>query len=320
MKAKLIKFLKIALPLALGVFLISYSYHKFSPEQLEEVKAHFKNANYYYVALSLVFAVLSHLSRAWRWQYQLEPLGYKPRYVNSLMAVLVTYLMNLFIPRSGEISRALVLDKYEKIPFEKAFGTIIAERVADLLILIVLIGTAFFLQFDTLYTYLGAKINPTKLLVSLAGLSIIGVVGLLWIFNSTTKLATKLKTFVLGIKDGISSIIHMKKKWAFIAHTIFIWVMYICMFYTCIYTLPQTSGIDLSAVITTFVVGSIAIAFTNGGFGTYPFLVAEILLLFQIPETVGTAFGWIVWTSQTVLVIISGALAFLFLPIFNKIK
>ncbi len=318
--SKLIKISKVALPLLLGVFLILYSYNKFTPEQIAMIRSHFEHARYEYIALSIFLAFLSHLSRAWRWLYQLAPMGYRPKFANSLMAVLITYLVNLVVPRGGEISRALVLDKYEGIPFEKGFGTIIAERIADLMILIILIFTAFFLQFDTLYGFLSDKISPSKAIWILLFLACVGLGFLYWVFRTSSRLGNKIKDFILGVKEGVISIVHMNNKWAFIGHTFFIWGMYISMFYVCIYVLPETSQISLGAVITAFVVGSMTVAFTNGGFGTYPFLVAEILLLFQVPETVGVAFGWIVWTSQTILIIVSGSLAFLFLPILNRQK
>lgn len=318
--SKLVKISKVALPLLLGVFLILYSYNKFTPEQIAMIRSHFEHARYEYIALSIFLAFLSHLSRAWRWLYQLAPMGYRPKFANSLMAVLITYLVNLVVPRGGEISRALVLDKYEGIPFEKGFGTIIAERIADLMILIILIFTAFFLQFDTLYGFLSDKISPSKAIWILLFLACVGLGFLYWVFRTSSRLGNKIKDFILGVKEGVISIVHMKNKWAFIGHTFFIWGMYISMFYVCIYVLPETSQISLGAVITAFVVGSMTVAFTNGGFGTYPFLVAEILLLFQVPETVGVAFGWIVWTSQTILIIVSGSLAFLFLPILNRHK
>ncbi len=318
--SKLVKISKVALPLLLGVFLILYSYNKFTPEQIAMIRSHFEYARYEYIALSIFLAFLSHLSRAWRWLYQLAPMGYRPKFANSLMAVLITYLVNLVVPRGGEISRALVLDKYEGIPFEKGFGTIIAERIADLMILIILIFTAFFLQFDTLYGFLSDKISPSKAIWILLFLACVGLGFLYWVFRTSSRLGNKIKDFILGVKEGVISIVHMKNKWAFIGHTFFIWGMYISMFYVCIYVLPETSQISLGAVITAFVVGSMTVAFTNGGFGTYPFLVAEILLLFQVPETVGVAFGWIVWTSQTILIIVSGSLAFLFLPILNRQK
>lgn len=320
MKKKLINFLKIALPLLLGIFLIWYSYNKFTPEQIQEIKNQFKEANYGFVALSVFFGILSNLSRAYRWNYMLAPLGYKPRFSNNIMAVYITYLMNLFIPRSGEISRALVVNKYENVPFDKAFGTIISERVADFIILLMFIATALFLQYQLITDYLAESIDVFKIYI-LIGIAVpVVFLGFYFLKKSNSTISLKIKTFLLGLKEGILSIFKMEKKWAFIGHTIFIWVMYVCMFYLMIFALDETSHISLTAIITAFVVGSITIAFTNGGFGSYPFFIAGILLLFGVPETAGTAFGWLVWTSQTVMVIILGGFSFLLLPVLNKAK
>ena len=126
MNKTLIKILKIGVPLALGGFLIWYIYNKFTPLQLQELSGYVKNANYWIVAVSIALNLLSHLARAHRWSFMLEPLGYKPKLANNFMAVSVAYLMNIFIPKSGEVSRGIVLDKYEKIPFSAGFGTIIS--------------------------------------------------------------------------------------------------------------------------------------------------------------------------------------------------
>ncbi len=320
MKKKTIQFLKIALPLFLGVFLIWYSYNKFTPVQLEEIKNHFRNANYGFVALSVFFGVLSNLSRAYRWNFMLAPLGYKPKFKNNVMAVYITYLMNLFIPRSGEVSRALVINKYEDVPFDKAFGTIISERVADFVILLTLIAITLFLQFNLLTGYLSENINPVKVYIGIAALLVIAGIVFLYLKNSRSAFSIKVRSFLVGLKEGILSIFKMEQKGAFIFHTFFIWVMYLAMFYTMVFALEETSTISLAAVITAFVVGSITIAFTNGGFGSFPFFIAGVLLLFNVPETAGTAFGWLVWSSQTIIVILLGGLSFLLLPVLNKGK
>lgn len=320
MKKKTIQFLKIALPLFLGVFLIWYSYTKFTPDQLEEIKNHFRNANYGFVALSVIFGILSNLSRAYRWNFMLAPLGYKPKFKNNVMAVYITYLMNLFIPRSGEVSRALVINKYEDVPFDKAFGTIISERVADFIILLTLIAITLFLQFNLLAGYLSENINPLKVYIGVTVLIVLAGILFLYLKKSQSRLSIKIWKFLTGLKEGILSIFKMRQKGAFIFHTLFIWVMYLAMFYTMVFALEETSTISLAAVITSFVVGSITIAFTNGGFGSFPFFIAGVLLLFNVPETAGTAFGWLVWSSQTIVVILFGGLSFLLLPILNKGK
>ena len=140
MNKKIKKTLFLILPILLGVFLIWYSLSKLSPSDIESIKTSFKTANYWWVLVSLIFGILSHLSRAYRWQFLLEPLGYKPRFANSVMSVLIAYLLNLVIPRSGEFARAASVKKYENIPFEKGFGTIVAERIADLVMMFLIIG------------------------------------------------------------------------------------------------------------------------------------------------------------------------------------
>ena len=154
MNKSLTSFLKIAIPLGLGVFLIYYSYSKFSTQQLKEISTYFKKANYTFIIISLSFNLLSHISRAYRWNFMLEPIGYKPKLLNNFMAISVAYIMNIFIPKSGEVSRALIINKYENVPFDKAFGTIISERIVDLFFLFMFTAIALFMQFDTLSDFL----------------------------------------------------------------------------------------------------------------------------------------------------------------------
>lgn len=318
MNKAVIKFLKIAIPLGLGVFLIYYSYSKFTPKQLQEISFYFKKANYKIVALSVFFSLLSHISRAYRWNYMLEPLGYKPKLANNFMAVYTAYIMNLFIPKSGEISRAIVINKYEHVPFDKAFGTIISERVVDVLFLFGFTAIALILQYDLLLNYILELIQPSKLYFAAGALFLLIVVFFLFLKFSNTILKQKLKQFYLGLKDGVFSILKMKKKVAFITHSALIWGLYLLSFFTALYALEETSGITFSVIIITFVVGSFSFAFTNSGFGSYPFFVAGILAVFSIPETVGTAIGWIVWTSNIASIIFFGGLSFLILPFYNK--
>ena len=236
------------------------------------------------------------------------------------MAISVAYLMNMFIPKSGEISRGIVLDKYEKVPFDKGFGTIISERVVDLVFLMAFTALALFLEFDDLYAFLTEIIKPSKLLIALAGLLVLGILFFLFLKYSKSNLTQKLKQFVLGLKEGVFSIFKMKKKFSFIIQTFLIWGLYLLSFYTAMFALDDTASIPFGTIIIAFVVGSFSFAFTNSGFGTYPFFVAAILAVFGIPETAGTAFGWIVWTSNISSIVLFGGLSFLFLPIYNKVK
>lgn len=319
-KHKLGKWLSIILPFLLGVFLIYYSYSKFTPEQLAEIQSHFKSANYNCIYLSLFVALLGSVSRGYRWKYSLDHMGYKSNFANNFMAVNISYIVNMTIPRSGEITRALILKKYDNIPFNQGFGSIIAERIVDLVLLIFFIMLCFFLQYDVVEAFIIEKIPVQKLIL----LSVVGFVAMVVSFlvykYSKSKIILNVKGKVAGVKEGLLSLIHMKKKWEYLFHTVFIWFSYVFMFYVATFVIPETSTISFGAVLTSFVVGSIAIAFTNSGFGSYPFLIAKILLFYSIPETAGSAFGWIIWTSQMVLLVVLGGLSFLLLPFFNKRK
>lgn len=314
------KFLQIAIPLGLGIFLIWYVYNLFKPEQLKQTYRHFEEANYWIVAFSVFLSVLSHLLRAYRWNFMLEPLGYHPRIANNFMAVSVAYLMNIFIPKSGEVSRAVVLSKYEGVPFDKGFGTIITERVIDLLLLLVFTIIALVLQFDALYSYITESIPLKKILIALGSLTVLGTVFLLYLKNSRGALAMKLKGFLDGLKEGLFSIVKMKKKGLFIIYSLIIWGLYIAAFYTATLALEETSGISAGIVIITFVVGSFTFAFTNSGFGTYPAAIMGILLIFGIAKSVGLALGVIVWTSNIISILFFGVLSFILLPLYNRNK
>jgi len=316
---KIKKVLFILLPITLGVFLIYMYIGKFSDQQLDEIYHNMKNANYWWILASLFFGILSHLSRAYRWHFMLEPLGYKPKFTNSVMAVLLAYLLNLVVPRSGEVARAATLAKYEDVPFEKGFGTIVAERISDVIMLLIILGIVFFYQTDLIISWF-ANVDPTKKIVILTIIFTASFIGIKLIKKSTHPFLIKIKTFFNGLIEGIGSIFKMQKKWAFIFHTIFIWLMYIAMFWAVTFTIPGTSNLSFEAILVGFIAGAVAMSITNGGFGAYPLFVATALALYGVTDESGASFGLLMWTSQTIMVLTFGGLSLLFLPIYNKAK
>lgn len=304
----------------LGIFFIVYAYNQFSKEELEQIKLNFKNANYFYIFISIIFGFIASFARSYRWKYTLEHLGYNVPFKNQFLAVNVSYLMNMFIPRSGEISRALVLKNYDNVPFDKGFGTIIAERVVDLVVLFAMVTLIFFLQFDIVKTFILDYI-PQEKIILFGTIGVLFSVVLFTIYRySKIKFILTLKEKLSGLKEGILSVVNMKTKWQFLFYTILIWVSYVLMFWVSIFAFSETSDLSFTAVLTTFVVGSIAIAFTNNGLGSYPFLVSEILLFYGITATVGTAFGWVVWTAQMAFTIVLGLVSLFLLPVLNREK
>ena len=286
-----------------------------------ELLVYFKNANYLWIVLGMLFGLLSHLSRAYRWRFQLEPLGYNIKLPNSIMAVFVTYLINYSVPRAGEVARASILTTYEDVPFEKGFGTIVSERVADLIVVFGIIMTTLFLQFDYIMSFLNQTFQPKNLVSGSILLLLLAIVFVLFIRRSKSKLAQRIKSFITGLAEGVMSIFKMKKKGAFIFHTLFIWTMYVLMFYVTSFSVSELEGIPFGAVLIGFISASFSIAATNGGIGSYPIAVYAAFSIFNIPEEPSIAFGWIVWTSQTFVLVLLGGLSLLLLPIYNsKIK
>ncbi len=304
----------------MGIFFVVYAYQQFSEEQIIQIKDSFKSANYSYIYISIGFGFVGAFARAYRWRFTLEHLGYKVPFKNQFCAVNIGYLMNMFVPRSGEISRAVVLTKYNQVPFDKGFGTIVAERVIDLILLGLFVGVVFFLQFDIVKTFVLDYIPRDKAIFLVMILLFLGGLFIWGYRYSKLKFFLVLKQKLSGLQEGILSVIHMKAKWDFLFFTFVIWGSYIMTFYISIFAFPETSTLNFEAVITTFVVGSIAIAFTNNGLGSYPFLVSKILLFYEITATTGTAFGWILWTSQAVFTIVLGVVSLLIIPFLNSKK
>ena len=319
MKKQIGKWLTILIPLLIGVGIIYYQFTTLTSDEIQKIKISFEKANYYYILLSLIIACMGYWSRAYRWKFALTHLGYQTKFSNNFFTVCVAYLVNLTVPRSGEISRAALLKKYEDVPFDKAFGTIVAERIVDLLIFFLFVFIGFVSQFDQIYQFLLSQH------VSLQSLIITGCVGvmllfvfiLIWIY-AEWEIIKKLKQKLSGLVEGITTVYKMKDKWKFIFHSFFIWFSYLLMFYVAIFALPETSKISFDIVIMGFIFGSLAVGFSNGGLGAYPFSIALIFSLYGITKDIGTAFGWLVWTSQTILAILLGLISYVLLPVLNR--
>ena len=318
---KLKSLLKILIPLGIGVFFIYFTYRITTQNEREIILKYIKSADYRFVLLSIIFGILSHLSRAYRWKFLLVPIGYNPSFINSTLAVLIGYIANLGIPRSGEILRATMMTSYEKIPFEKGFGTIISERIIDLVILFGFVLMSLTMQYDLIWDILIEKKGSNSTLLFAIVFLIIIILLFRFLFKKI-KFGTiiKIQKFIEGLKEGILSFKSMPKKRNFIFHTIFIWSMYLAMFYVIKWSIPETVNLGINALLPAFVIGGLSISATNGGIGVYPLSVALVFSAFGISNESGLAFGWIIWSSQTLMIIFFGSLSFFMLPLVNRKK
>ena len=289
-----------------------------SKVSIDELIFYLKKADYKWIVLGVFFGFLSHLSRAYRWRFMLDPLGYKIKLENSIMAVFAAYLINFTIPRAGEIARASVLTNYENVPFEKGFGTIVSERIADVVVMMSIIALTLFLQFEFIYDFFIQRFNPLKIGASVLLLITVVFIAFKIVKRSQSRFAKKIKGFFNGLLEGILSIFKMKKKWPFVLHTLFIWGMYILMFYATSFSIAELEGISIGAILIGFISASFSIAATNGGIGSYPLAIYAAFSIFSIAKEPSLAFGWIVWASQTLLIIVFGGISLIYLPIYNR--
>jgi len=304
----------------LGVFFVYYAFAQFTKEQIEEVVMHFKGADYNYIILASICSIISLWARAHRWKYALNYMGYQTSTATNFMAINIGYLLNLTVPRSGEVSRALVLQKYQQIPFDKSFGSIVSERVVDLVCLLFCVLTALLLQYDVLEGFL-LQYVPVDQLVWLGLFAVVGLALIVCVFMYVTwKPIAFVKRKLKGLVEGVNSIFKMPTKLQFLFFTLVIWLGYIATFYFGTLALAETSVLTFPMLMSAFVAGSFAVSFTNGGFGAFPLLLAELLVLYHISPVAGTAFGWMLWTTQTAIVVVLGALSFFVLPLYHTKK
>jgi uncharacterized protein (TIRG00374 family) len=296
------------------------------PEKIWETV---KTADIKWILLAIICGVLSHLARALRWNILLQPLGYKASVANSFHAVIIGYLVNMGVPRAGEVARPAVLSKLEKIPFNKLVGTVVVERVVDLIITLVIAVVIFFVQFNMIADFfidLFKDADSTKTMIY-AAIGILVIVLCVITYRNRERIYTmpiinKLKSFIEGLLDGVKTIFKLKQNGLFLFYSLFIWVMYFLMSYFIFFALEGTSHLGLSAGLTVLLFGTAAmIVPIPGGLGTYELMVPAGLALYAIGDVVGDSFAILTHSLQILLIFVIGIYSVLYFVIkSNRIK
>lgn len=333
MKKNLITAAKYGFFLGLGIFLVWWAIKDFTADDKANIMQAFRQANYWWLLPSAVCALASHLSRAMRWQMMIAPIAHKPSTANSFLAVMIGYLANLAFPRLGEITRCGVLNRYEKISLDKLLGTVITERAIDLVVLLLLTAIVLLTQLEVLGSYFSVQVfSPLQnkfthifsgdslfSLLLIVGIGL--VVALLFYLMRNWRESvfyTKIQGILAGVWKGIQSVRQMKNFPLFIGHTAFIWLMYFMMTYICFSTMEATSLLPAKAGLSVMVMGGFAMIATQGGIGAYQIVVASILTLYAVEYSTAYAFAWVMWTAQTILLLLVGLLSVIMLPIVNS--
>ena len=308
LKKSIITFLKIVLPLGIGIYLTWYFYSNLTQEEKDGIPKAFASANYFWVFLSLVTAWLGHMSRAYRWQFLMEPLGFKPKLANMYHATMIGYVLNFTIPRSGEIGRPGFLAKKENLPFDKVFGTVVAERIIDVVMLLgITFGTSLLVGKEVIdgFTKTDESSGNNYVLYAILGLMLLGGIAFM--------VSKKLRSFFIeklrGMWEGIKTIFTMKKRVAFIFHTIFIWITYVLLMYFMALSLGGMETIGIKELMVGFVVGAAAIAITPGGIGLYPIFITAALVYFGYEKELASSFSILAWVVQTAFLVVLGVIS-----------
>jgi glycosyltransferase 2 family protein len=316
--------LKFSAFLAAGILLLWLAFHNTDFSKLAE---DLKDANYFWLLMSLLFGFFAYASRARRWMLLINPLGFNPSYKNTFYALMTGYLANLALPRIGEITRCVALGRKEKIPVDQLLGTVVAERTIDVLSLLLITIILIFTSGKQIWLFLqGSIIVPIQQKVVL----IFGNAWILWIIififgltalflmimyrRSLRKIRFFSKMFDLahGIINGLKAITNLQRKWEFIFHTLFIWINYTLMTWVVIFALKSTSDLTLGDGIFLVVIGGLAMsAPVQSGLGAFHYIVSRGLLIVNgIPLEDGLAYALLTHESQLIFVAIVGTISF----------
>ncbi|MEO6883604.1 MAG: lysylphosphatidylglycerol synthase transmembrane domain-containing protein [Bacteroidia bacterium] len=334
MKQKLLSIVKVLLFLSLGIFLIWISVSKLSSKDISDITNALHNVRYGWIILSVFIGLISHVIRAIRWKMLLEPLGHHPKLSNTFFAVMVGYLANYAMTRIGEATRCGILSRYENIPFAESFGTVIVERIIDVLVFFLFIIAMFILQFKTIYGYMQTSIFPIisaetnhfssgKILFFVfIGVVFFALIIGIFVFRKKFKGAffDKVKNILKGFSGGLKSIRNIKKPFLFWFYSFFIWILYYLMLHVCFFSLDQTTNLTVPDILTVFIFGTFMVMLTPGGIGAYPFAMKQVLLLYGVNANIGYTLGWLTWLSQFGTILFFGLLSLILLAVLNKRK
>lgn len=314
--------------LTLGIFLIWFSTKSFTENEITKVKQLVFNAKPSIIIPCILILVLSHYIRAIRWKMLIKPLGKNPGTTNVFLSVLTGFFFNLLFPRLGEVMKCTLLGKYEKIPVDKLIGTMVAERVLDLICLILVILLAVSTQIDLVGGYAkelvdqilsGIRSSPTGILfIIIMLISLSALIYLAYLKTRNSPLVLKIKQWLIGIVEGLVSIRKVENKLIFIVYTLAIWFLYLSSIRVGFYAMQDLVHLGWVPSLTILTFGSFAMIATQGGIGAYQFAVQKTLLLYGVREVSGLAFGWLLWSVQTVMLFVTGPVSLLLLFIFNK--
>lgn len=320
---KIPSWLKTLLFASIGVSLL---YFAFKGVDLKAVGKEMGNAKLEWIGLSMLVGLGAVVSRGMRWKLVLDSMGYRSTSWRTSYAIGIGYLINMVFPRAGEVARATALRRSDKIPVDVLLGTIIVERLIDLIIVSILLGLTLILTYPELQKLL-ASTQGSESAANEGGIPWLWIalaLGLLaaWLLRKRffkTSLGQRVQSFLRGLSQGFTSIVRIDKPWAYLGHTVFIWASYFVMIYVCFFAMPATENIQIDQSLFVMMAASMGIVVpVPGGVGAYHYLVAKALEVLSVPYPEGLAFATLVHASQTIMLMSTGVIGFIGLSRFKN--
>lgn len=320
------KVLRYLIFILIGAFFIFMAFKEVKPDELWEK---IKHANFIWIGLAILAGMISNYSRAARWLIIAEPLGYKPRLSTSFHGVMVSYLVNFAIPRGGELTRAAMVSKAEKMPLATVIGSVVAERVTDLLCMGLVILLAMGVQYDIIMEFFSSSSGDQTdagaggfpWLKVIAGVVVVGGIVFMLIRKKLNHIVLfkRINDLVDSFIEGIKGLTRIKKPIAFTIHSIVIWVMYYLMVYFCFYCIPETSHLGAAAGLTVLVTSTLAVVLPSpGGIGTFHYFVPIALTLYGIDPADGLSYATIAHASQMLMFIFFGTISLISMIVLQR--
>jgi uncharacterized protein (TIRG00374 family) len=316
----------------LGFFFVWLSVKDIGRAERMQIKFALRHARYYLAIPVFIILFLSHYVRALRWRLLINSLGYKPSMANTFFAVMIGYLVNQAVIRLGEVLKCTVLSRYEKVPAEKLVGTIILERLVDAITLLTTIFITIILNPGLYHEFVekvindpgdpeNKKISGNVILLIFIGIIVVLIAGWMIIKKKNFRdLLTAIKRTSKRIWEGISAVQHLKTKKLFILYTLLLWSLYLVAGYIGFFALQETHGYGIKEAFTVLSAGSIGMTITPGGIGGYAYFLEKTMMIHGLSRGVASAFGWLLWLSNTAVIIVGGLISFAAIPLYNKRK
>ncbi len=332
MKKYIEGFVKLAVSLGVGIGIVYWFVGRMSETEKLQIVADIKRANYLWVILPSVIGIVSNYFRSQRWRLLLRPLGYNPSMFNTFFSVMIMYFLNIFFPRLGEVSRCGVLSRYENVPMDKAIGTMVLERIVDVLCLGIILAILVTTQSDKFWALKAEIASKSQELAGKYQISdtfkygvFFGVIILVVAFlayrinkQGLSSLIAEGKERAMGMIRGIISIKDIGSPWEFVFHTVMIWACYFSMGYVGFFMFPETANLPPIAAFMCLAFSAVAFSLTPGGLGLYPIFMQLIVNVYGVAGSAALSYGLVSWSAQTASVLVGGVISLMVLAIFNR--